>query len=317
MSKLKNTIAERIREHLLDLLKSRKLSAGDKLPSYSQLCKRFSVSYASVQYAFKEFEKDGLVERVQGVGTFLKGSDELKVEMFLDTSAFPIEKLQPLVDLAVSAKGLHLNVKIRPLKEAFSIKKLSSKRRVVITQDIVESIFNPGSLLDLSSFSDYRFVVGQLKGFTTARPCNVALPFHSFTYQMAFNPLILQKVGFKAEKISGETMNWWSEYAAACRVAETPPGIKHWSRSGLASFGNLNHLIFPLLIREREKFNNLLSLPVFDTESGRTMLRIMKDMRISEAATPKMPAFHNGELGVELALGSWFAVHRATKFNIP
>lgn len=46
---------------------------GDKLPTTTELCRRYDVSKITVRRAMDELERDGLVARRRGSGTFVKG----------------------------------------------------------------------------------------------------------------------------------------------------------------------------------------------------------------------------------------------------
>jgi GntR family transcriptional regulator len=47
------------------------LRPGDKLPSEPELCEMYSVSRATIRQAMNELDRDGLIERAAGKGTFL------------------------------------------------------------------------------------------------------------------------------------------------------------------------------------------------------------------------------------------------------
>ncbi|TCP54431.1 GntR family transcriptional regulator [Tumebacillus sp. BK434] len=64
VQQIKSAIAERIRSGLLE--------EGSTLPSVRQLAKQLSVSLMTVVQAYDELEKSGLIERIQGKGTYVK-----------------------------------------------------------------------------------------------------------------------------------------------------------------------------------------------------------------------------------------------------
>jgi GntR family transcriptional regulator len=53
---------------------------GDRLPSEKELCTAFSVSRATVQQALQIFEREGVIRRDQGRGTFYVGRAEGRTE---------------------------------------------------------------------------------------------------------------------------------------------------------------------------------------------------------------------------------------------
>lgn len=60
----------RVKKYLRDELAKGRWSPGEQMPSESQLVKKFGVSRMTVNRALRELAGEGLVERVQGVGTF-------------------------------------------------------------------------------------------------------------------------------------------------------------------------------------------------------------------------------------------------------
>lgn len=60
-----------IRQQVLALIAERRLSAGDALPSEADLQDLFKVSRATIRHTLALLERDGLVERHQGRGTFV------------------------------------------------------------------------------------------------------------------------------------------------------------------------------------------------------------------------------------------------------
>jgi DNA-binding transcriptional regulator YhcF (GntR family) len=309
-----NTIYDKIKKSITSQLKENRLAPGDKLPSYSQLCNKFNVSYASVQYAFKEFEKEGLVERIQGVGTFLKGASPLEVEIFLDTSAFPPEELETLLKKFISKADLHIDLTIKNTLEAYNAKKLNKNRRVAIVQDTLYPHFDIGASLDLSSFSDYKFIIGQLKT-QHEEQSNLALPFHFFSFQIAQNPLLTKKLGFY-HKLNGSDWEWWEDYIDSCKENGITPAVKRWDMHALWSFSHFKMLLFPLIINERKKCGDILSLPLFKTKSGKTLLKIMKSHCTVARGSKEDKEFHSGNVGINISAGSWIAAHYKKRFKI-
>jgi len=61
----------RVQTYLRDGITAGRWVAGDLLPSESELVQRFGVSRMTVNRALRELHQDGLLERVQGVGTFV------------------------------------------------------------------------------------------------------------------------------------------------------------------------------------------------------------------------------------------------------
>jgi GntR family histidine utilization transcriptional repressor len=62
---------ERIKSHIVDGIQEGRWESGERLPSENQLADRFSLSRMTVNRAIKELESAGVVERIQGKGTFV------------------------------------------------------------------------------------------------------------------------------------------------------------------------------------------------------------------------------------------------------
>lgn len=61
-----------IQNYILQKIESGEYAAGDKIPSEIELARRFDVSRLTVNTAVKELANSGIVERVQGKGTFVR-----------------------------------------------------------------------------------------------------------------------------------------------------------------------------------------------------------------------------------------------------
>jgi GntR family histidine utilization transcriptional repressor len=60
----------RVKQHLKDGLAQGRWNPGELMPSEAELVGQFGVSRMTVNRALRELQSEGLVERVQGVGTF-------------------------------------------------------------------------------------------------------------------------------------------------------------------------------------------------------------------------------------------------------
>jgi GntR family histidine utilization transcriptional repressor len=60
----------RVKQHLRDGLAQGRWSPGEQMPSEAELTAQFGVSRMTVNRALRELQTEGMVERVQGVGTF-------------------------------------------------------------------------------------------------------------------------------------------------------------------------------------------------------------------------------------------------------
>jgi len=67
----KETIYEQIMFQIKLLIANGELKVGDSLPSVRNLAKSLEVSTLSVQRAYTELQKDGIIESVEGKGNFV------------------------------------------------------------------------------------------------------------------------------------------------------------------------------------------------------------------------------------------------------
>jgi GntR family transcriptional regulator len=65
---------------LLEARWEREMLPGDRLPSEKELCGSFRVSRATIQQALALFERDGVIRRDQGRGTFYVGPRKARTE---------------------------------------------------------------------------------------------------------------------------------------------------------------------------------------------------------------------------------------------
>lgn len=63
-----------LKNELLHWIESGRLSPGNQVPSENEIAEQFSLSRQTVRQAFSELERQGLLERVQGKGTFVRSA---------------------------------------------------------------------------------------------------------------------------------------------------------------------------------------------------------------------------------------------------
>lgn len=70
------TLSEQIRTSIADRIQSGLLQEGEKLPSVRKLSKLLDVSLMTVFHAYELLEQEGLIDRIQGKGTFTLGKSK-------------------------------------------------------------------------------------------------------------------------------------------------------------------------------------------------------------------------------------------------
>lgn len=73
------------------------MQAGDQLPTEAELCKQFRVSRSTIRQAMGRLERDGLVTRIRGKGTFLRSSHTAVAPFVTAPSVQPAEKMLGLI----------------------------------------------------------------------------------------------------------------------------------------------------------------------------------------------------------------------------
>jgi len=78
---------QQVEKQIKDLIINNKLKIGDKLPSEKELAEKLKVGRRSVREALHSLQKMGMIEIVQGKGSFLTAA---KVDAYLETLATSI-----------------------------------------------------------------------------------------------------------------------------------------------------------------------------------------------------------------------------------
>jgi GntR family transcriptional regulator, transcriptional repressor for pyruvate dehydrogenase complex len=119
---------ESVTEQIMDLIKSRELKPGDKLPPERELAEKFSISRGSLREAFRVLESRGLIKSTPGGGRFIR---EINKDTFIDTE-------NVILNLEKSSI-----LELLEAREMFEVKivELAAKRATEEDIKILEEIF--------------------------------------------------------------------------------------------------------------------------------------------------------------------------------
>jgi len=171
-------LSEEVRQQLAEELTNGTYAPNEKLPSEPEFARRYGISRPTLREILSGLERDGLIRRVHGVGTFVT-LKQTRVHSVLDLDIGVTE--------AVTAAGANLNVevvesRVGPIREwistALELPKDTEAFRVerVIRVDGVPAAHGfdviPLGILDAAGFPDYDG--GSIYKFLETR-CNVHL----------------------------------------------------------------------------------------------------------------------------------------------
>ena len=116
---------QRIKTFILTGIEKGGWETGARLPSENELAKRFSVSRMTVNRAIKELEADGVVERMQGKGTFVAAPRPL-------TSVLQIKG----IDEEVVARGNTYQSRVEQLESVTATQNLSDQLQLPVGTEL-------------------------------------------------------------------------------------------------------------------------------------------------------------------------------------
>ncbi len=115
------TVTQRVADQVREMIRTRHLPVGGRLPTYHELCVEFGASYVSVKHGMDILEAEGLVRRVQAKGTFVTkaltrvprpleniGLVFPSSRNFLLESAWLVEIMQGILAAAPSRGDMHI-----------------------------------------------------------------------------------------------------------------------------------------------------------------------------------------------------------------
>src|SRR3990172_8598543 len=83
---------ERLREHFINELIAGRLKPGQAIPSETHMIESLGVARMTVRQAMGSLEKEGLIRRVQGKGTFVEDDAQLKLRRGQDIFALVVQE---------------------------------------------------------------------------------------------------------------------------------------------------------------------------------------------------------------------------------
>lgn len=99
-----------VQQHLLDLIKDKTFSPGDRLPSEAELSSKLGVSRPTLREALKSLEQEGVILRKHGVGSFISSHSPV-----MESGLEVLESLDRIARRkGLSVEVAHLNVDERP-----------------------------------------------------------------------------------------------------------------------------------------------------------------------------------------------------------
>jgi ABC-type glycerol-3-phosphate transport system substrate-binding protein len=245
----------------------------------------------------------------------MSGAKPPEVELILSTASFPRQEMEVLLAEFCDCRKLYLNIKLRDISEHNEQVACISSKRAIISQ--VKFFDNPlfGSILDYSAFPDYQAVYEQMKTLPVLNR-NIFLPFSLFPIQMAVNRRIFKRIGFSMEHLN-QDFSWWDDYVRICHRHDIHPAAKYWPFHSLWCFEKYLPLFFSLRCQETKDPKSIYNIPLFDSDSGKRFLQIVKSYSTFRTSKDNAICFEKGQAGISFNIGSWIAVQHEKRFGLP
>ena len=109
-------IYEQIKTQIHSAVLSGELKAGEALPSLRKLAKELRISVLTVTRAYNELADEGVVQNIQGKGTFVMDKDNELMQRQLETR---IRESLAEASRGAKAAGIPLNALDRMLEEEY------------------------------------------------------------------------------------------------------------------------------------------------------------------------------------------------------
>lgn len=171
MKKVKrNILAGQVRRELEEMILNGELSPGDKLDSELVLSENFGVSRVTLREALKMLEDDGIIEKKNGVGTFITIpnpfiSGRLEIDFSLSEAAgkagMPLQTMNMSYEFRAPSKREQKKLALQPGENVvcFNRKRYLNGQCITLSFDVLPAAFlTKGKAEELKDHSLYRFM---------------------------------------------------------------------------------------------------------------------------------------------------------------
>ena len=290
-------IIDKLRKYLSSEISSGNLQPGSRLPSYWELSRQLGGSYATVQNAMHRLEAEGLVRIEHGNGTYAGGGNRLQITLLTHREYFAFESFGELLKKHVAGKKLDIQLEMVPCLDG-ALADWSD--RIVIHCGRLpgqQPTWNDPMIRELFDelHDDYRQVEDCGRG---AFPC-----FYS-SYQIGLNGRMLRKLGLHRHYFTPD-FRWWEDYVRRCEKAKLTPVSMNRPPAGKSHIMYFYGFLLAQNGGDPAVFRN--DRPLFSTETGQRMLKILDHLHLYEKSTSHSNPgnFFNNDAVMNLMVGSW------------
>ena len=300
-------VQERLKQYIEGEIAAGNLHPGDRLPSLRNLTEILGGSYVTMRSAMEKLRKEHVVV-VNNTGSYLSGTNKIRVRLNIIGSDLSIESMKRLLNKHLANTELYLDLDIHEngeIQTLAHLKKIRNSYSAALTIDsAIHSSDDHLPAASLKEFSDYWKHLSRLK-ISEGRNFEFALPFINGTAAMGVNTKLMEKIGFDFRKITSD-FEWWEEYVEKCRYHNLPPSILHWDRKHLFLITSFFRLLLSLCSYSPEKYFG--KEPLFRTPGGRRFLKILSDVKFVESPLPASTGFFRNETPFLFHIGTWISV---------
>lgn len=153
------SLAHEVRDAIRNLIESKQLRAGDKLPSESEFVEELKVGRTTVREAFRLLEQEGIVVSKQGLGRFVRSYSKLKrpltklegVTEMLASRGFVVESQVVSVVVDEPTPYERERLELAPSSSVVRLRRLRrhQDRTVVYSDDVFDRLLVPLPLADV------------------------------------------------------------------------------------------------------------------------------------------------------------------------